>query len=286
MQIADAHNDVLMSFIEKEQILEYIKFCKNNKVVKIFTAYYVSPEQESSKIILKDITQKFTYLDNEPMVIKSLENLGYVHNNKILDQIINLNPFCATLTWNHANILAGGAYSSGKLTEWGKLVVNRLNQNGIIIDTAHLNEHSFWDIVRVTNEPIFCSHCASREVYDIPRNFNKNQLRQIKKSNGYIGLCLYDKLLCDSKANFDTIRAHLSSFLEFAGEDHVGFGTDFNGTGEQNPTGIKLDYYGMQELYNYLINYFSTSQLQKFYHKNLLDFLEKFSQNKKDKALI
>ena len=141
MQIADAHNDVLMSFIEKEQILEYIKFCKNNKVVKIFTAYYVSPEQESSKIILKDITQKFSYLDNEPTVIKSLENLGYVHNNKILDQIINLNPFCATLTWNHANILAGGAYSSGKLTEWGKLVVNRLNQNCFPLTSFQVFSH-------------------------------------------------------------------------------------------------------------------------------------------------
>lgn len=277
MQIADAHNDVLMSFVTQKQIDEYTKFCKNNKVVKLFTAYYVSQkqEQEGSDRIFSDIEGKFAMLNHCDFAVKTFENIGYVRTHDDLIRFIRLQPFCATLTWNYANCLAGGALSREGLTDWGRIVITELCRNNIVIDTAHLNEKSFLQYADNFDLPIFCSHTGSKNVYSIERNLTNDQLKCISKSHGFVGLCLYNTLLCEGKADFETIRRHLDIFLEYAGIDSVGFGTDFNGTGEQNPTGFTLDYCGMTELYDYLLRFFSQEIVEKIFYQNLVDFISR-----------
>lgn len=276
MQIADAHNDLLMYANSIKLVHNYLEFAKYNKVVKVFTAYYVAQKQEFQDFdtLFLDIINKFNLLKDYPdLIYKTFENIGFVNDKCKLKKLIDLHPFCVTLTWNHTNCLGGGAKESGGLSEWGKEVVAELIKNNIIIDCAHLNEQSFIDLMEF-GEPLFCSHTASRELYNIPRNLNKNQLRVIANSKGFVGLSLYNTLLGEHKANFDLIYAHLDSMLENAGENTVGFGTDFNSTGEENPQGLK-DYQGFGELYDFLLKYYCTSTLDKVFSKNLLSFIKR-----------
>ncbi len=276
MKIADAHNDLLMNFHSLESVQKYVDFCKTNEVVKLFAAFYVGLEQEKGEVdvLLSEILHHFSLCKGLDLLVPTFENLGFVKNQEVLEEIVKLKPFCATLTWNGENCLAGGVYSDGKFTDWGRKVARTLIKNGIKIDTAHLNRESFWQFAEEFEGPIFCSHVASAEVYSIPRNFDKEQFREIGRRNGYVGLAIYNKLMTDGVADFDKIRAHLDNILEHAGPDCVGLGTDFCGDFKQNPHGIH-DYLGMQDLFEYFLTYYSGDILQKVFNKNLLNFMNR-----------
>ncbi len=153
-----------------------------------------------------------------------------------------------------------------------------MKKNNILVDFAHLNEASFWDVAEI-QDTIFCSHTASFDVYPINRNLNKKQLCEIKARHGFVGLCLYNTLLtANSCASFDDVYRHLDNLLEFAGQDCVGWGSDFNGTKTHNPCGIVFDYLGMKDLYNYLLKYYQASLLNKVFYQNLLNFENKIKR--------
>lgn len=252
MQISDAHNDLLMNLKSIQEIQKYLDvYCKPNKVVNIFTAYYVSQKQEKempAKLILNDIELKNQYINNFNELTLTLENIGFINNYNDLDRLIQLHPFCATLTWNYDNKFAGGAYGTSGITKKGKEIINILESNNIIIDVAHLNKKSFLEFCDITKFPIFCSHTSSRIIYDIPRGLDIEQMNLIKESNGYIGLCLYSSLLSDEKVTEKIILKHLDSFVNYTSTKNVGFGTDFNATGECNPAGFDIDYNGINNL--------------------------------------
>ncbi len=270
MQLSDAHNDLLMTFNASADVARYLRFCQNNNVTKLFAAYYFDEVRDNrdKDAILADVARKFAMVDNFDFVTTTLENIGFVDNLTTLNKLIKFHPFCASLTWNYQNKLAGGALSNAGMTKLGRRVAQELSSNNILVDMAHLNERSFWELAEIVDTP-FCSHTASFEVYGIKRNLNKQQLKLIHERNGFVGLCLYNSLLCGVIADFDIIRRHLDNLLDYAGEDCVGLGTDFNGTGEQNPKGFLMDYSGMQDLIECLSKFYSQSTLQKIFCDNL-----------------
>ena len=271
MFIADAHNDCLTN-LSNNKLKSYLRFCKNNQVVNLFTAYYVAENQTKNIELVTDIENKANEISKYKFCVFTIENLGFINNLAQLDQVISLNPFACTLTWNHNNQFAGGAYDDGEITSMGKIYVKILENHNILIDIAHLNEKSTSQLIELTALPIFCSHTACKSVYNISRNISRETLQAINKTNGYVGLCLYNSLLTNGEANFDIIYYHLDQMLEFAGIKNVGLGTDFNGTGKQNPLGINYDYDGFNELYSYLSKYYNKNILDKIFYKNLLDF--------------
>ena len=55
-------------------------------------------------------------------------------------------------------------------------------------------------------------------------------MRIIGDKNGFVGINLYPSFLFDSgSADEDSIMAHIDHALNIAGENCVGFGTDFDG---------------------------------------------------------
>ncbi len=279
MQILDAHNDLLMNLKREFEIRDYLKnFCINNEVVKIFTAYYISPKQEiesSADTILNDMSKKFELLSKFSYFIPSVENIGFIKNESDLYKLISLKPFCVTLTWNYDNLLAGGAYGESGLTEFGKKVIKILESNNIVIDVAHLNKKSFLDLCDITTKPLFCSHTSSKEVYNIPRAIDSEQLNLISASNGFVGLCLYSTLLGDKKTNTKLILKHYESMCRYCNFRFVGIGSDFNGTGECNPVGFDIDYQGMPSLLNEIEKVFNKEHSKFFAGESLKNFIEK-----------
>ena len=92
MQICDAHNDLLTTFDNILDINNYLNnFCINNKVVKIFTAYYVSQYEINtygSDKILQHIAKKYLLVKNLDIATFTLENIGFIQKFSDLDKII------------------------------------------------------------------------------------------------------------------------------------------------------------------------------------------------------
>lgn len=121
----------------------------------------------------------------------------------------------------------------GGLSPFGKEVVREMNRQGIMVDLSHASESTFWDVVKLTDIPIICSHSSARALCDHDRNLTDEQLRALAANGGVVQLCLLDAYINEEKekASLTDAVAHLEHIIQVAGIDHVGIGTDFDGGG-------------------------------------------------------
>ena len=118
------------------------------------------------------------------------------------------------------------------LTAFGKKLVAEMNREGILIDLSHASEGTFWDVIKRSRQPVFCSHSGARALCDNDRNITDEQLRALAKNGGVIQTVAYGGFLRkDGNATIDDFVRHIHHMVEVAGIDHVGIGTDFDGGG-------------------------------------------------------
>jgi len=74
----------------------------------------------------------------------------------------------------------------GGLSAFGKEVVTRMNQIGIMCDASHVSEKSFFDLVEHTRAPILVSHSGCIALNQHDRNLTDAQLRALHNNGGVI----------------------------------------------------------------------------------------------------
>lgn len=146
------------------------------------------------------------------------------------------------LTWNHRNELGDGlgVGSAYGLTPFGREVVQRMNELGMVVDLAHINEAGFWEALELSTDPVIVSHANAKALCQHRRNMNDEQLKAIKAKNGFVGLCFAPSFLTNdaSLASIDDAVRHVEYLCEQMGPDHVAFGSDYDGI-EQVPRGLE-----------------------------------------------
>lgn len=161
------------------------------------------------------------------------------------------------LTWNQRNLIADGVDESrtnGGLTRFGVDVVRECNRIGILIDVSHLSEAGFWDVLEVSSKPIIASHSNSRAVCDHPRNLSDDQVRALAANDGVMGMNFAPGFLTrldlraktveeyreqvKGKTSIESVIRHIDHLLELVGPDHIGLGSDFDGT-SATPDGLE-----------------------------------------------
>jgi len=165
-------------------------------------------------------------------LVDSLETVDYLWSKKIK---------VLTLTWNDSNLLGTSAMSGedGGLTPFGKQVLKKMNSLGMVADLSHASDGTFWDVLSVTEKPVLVSHSNSRVLCNHPRNVTDEMFLALCENGGVLGINFYPTFLEQEseKANLESIFNHIEHFLELGGEDHIGFGSDFDGV-DALPTGI------------------------------------------------
>ena len=123
--------------------------------------------------------------------------------------------------------------ASKGLTAFGRKVVKEMNKVGMMIDVSHVSEGTFWDVIKLSKDPVFASHSSVKALCDHDRNLTDDQLRALAKNGGVIQICIYDGYLNnDAKAaSIDDVVKHIDHAVKVAGIDHVGIGSDFDGGG-------------------------------------------------------
>lgn len=146
-----------------------------------------------------------------------------------------------TLTWNQRNKIADGVgekESRGGLTNFGREVIKEMNRLGMLIDVSHLSEPGFWDVISLSKAPIAATHSCCSALYDHPRNLTDKQLKALGEKQGIIGINFFPGFLGNKSAKIDDVVAHIEHAAEYAGLDHVGIGSDFDGI-ETTPEGLE-----------------------------------------------
>ena len=138
----------------------------------------------------------------------------------------------AALLWNNENAIGYPAKSGdGRgLKPYGLEVAREMQRVGIAVDTSHLNEAGFWDIINKTNVPPMASHSCCRALCDHFRNLTDEQLRVLIRDGGYVGVNFYPAFLSDSaEADAERVAEHIDHICQLGGGQSVGFGSDFDG---------------------------------------------------------
>lgn len=193
-----------------------------------------------------------------------------------LDSLFKRGARYLTLTWNNSVEWATSATDETRkpntlkhkgLTDFGRQVVRRMNELGMMIDLSHVGRQTFFDVMEITTKPVIVSHSNAYALMAHPRNLHDDQIKAVAKNGGVICLNFYsgfldpmhytkinrfyakyvtanDSVKRSSDAKYDRLPAvakeqlrpplsllldHIDYMVKQAGIDHVGIGSDFDG---------------------------------------------------------
>ena len=212
----------------------------------IINYFYNQYEKFSKEIILvktKENIEK-VILENKVGIVLTIENGRAIENDlRNVDYLYDKGIRIMSINWNEDNLLGCGALTKNDtgLTEFGKQYINKLNEKNIIVDISHSSQKTFWDAVKVSEKPVVATHSCCMSLCNHPRNLNDEQIKQIAKMNGVIGICYSSTFLSENeKADSKKIAQHIAYIANLVGIDYVGLGSDFDGLEEKHlPETIK-----------------------------------------------
>ncbi len=187
--------------------------------------------------------------DGKMSAILTIEGpAGIDFDPALLEDLYKIGFRISTLGWNEKNPLTGSNVTGGGLTDRGREYVEQAQSLGMLIDTSHISDEGFYDIMNITQKPVIASHSNSRSVCGHGRNLTDDMFLQICKTDGVCGINLYTDFLGEN-ATLDTVCDHIFHFMDLdpTGK-HIALGGDLDGcdTLPEGFTGIQ-DYSALAE---------------------------------------
>ncbi len=226
--LVDTHNDILMKAADKGMVFDQdltgkthtdlARWKKGGLDVQIFSVYcdgdaknpyaFANREMDSLDAVVARNPGKIVKVSNVAELLKAVKQHkiaalfgvegGHMIENDLdkLDALYKRGARYLTLTHNIAPSWATSAADETTnanlphkgLTDFGKQVVQRMNQLGMIIDVSHVGEQTFWDVIKLSTKPIMASHSCVYNLTPHRRNLKDDQIKAIAKNGGVIQL--------------------------------------------------------------------------------------------------
>jgi membrane dipeptidase len=210
-----------------------------------------------------------------------------------------------TLDW--ADAALDSARHDG-LTPFGEEVVREMNRLGMLVDLSHTSEATMDDVLRVTEAPVIFSHSSTRALANTRRNVPDAILGRLPANGGVVMVMFASGVVAPEAADsaekwwpqltrlqrgvtdeeerrriskefwktrkmpmatLAQVADHIEHVRDVAGVDHVGIGSDFDGTRDL-PVGLE-DVSKYPDLFAELIRRgWNDEDLRKLAGRNLL----------------
>ena len=247
---------------------------KNSHVISQVTTYQ---ELQNNKALKK------------MSALLSIEEGGAIEGDlEKLEYFYSLGVRMMTLTWNFPNEIGYPNINMTNktkvniripntvdgLTPFGKEVVKKMNELGMIIDVSHLSDAGFYDVINLSTKPIVCSHSNSRKICKVSRNLTDEMILALKKNKGVMGINYCPDFISSSKKNqIPDIIKHINHIKEVGGIDIIALGSDFDGI--PTPNGMS-DATKTLELKEALVKEgYTQEEIDKIFYKNFLRVFKK-----------
>lgn len=146
-----------------------------------------------------------------------------------LDTLFNEGYRVGGLTHFFDNELGGSSagVAKGGITDFGRQVVGRMEELGMIVDLAHASPTLIADVLAIAKKPVMVSHTGVQGNCPGPRNLSDDALRAVAANNGVVGIGYWVAAVCDISPR--GIARAIRYAVSVAGVAHVGLGSDFDG---------------------------------------------------------
>ncbi|UTW56384.1 dipeptidase [Kordiimonas sp. SCSIO 12610] len=136
------------------------------------------------------------------------------------------------LTHFFDNELGGSLHGKNGLglSDFGKQVIQQLDEKEIIIDLAHASEAMARDVLALSTRPVVISHTGLKGFCDSPRNYPDDLMKEIASKGGLIALGYWDGAVCDPSPQ--SIAGMIKYGIDLVGSDHIALGSDWDGSTE------------------------------------------------------
>lgn len=115
------------------------------------------------------------------------------------------------------------------LTDFGRDVVRACNELGIVVDTAHANDRTFYDAVELSEKPCIFSHGGVFAICPHFRALTDDQIKALAAKGGVMAVAFYGKFIHREAPSIDKLIDQVEHVVKLVGPDHIGFGSDFDG---------------------------------------------------------
>src|SRR5688572_2456428 len=257
--VVDTHNDILMKAADQGIVFDrdltgktktdLARWKKGGLDVQLFSVYcdgdlknpfaYANRQMDSLDAVVARNTDKIVKVAGYDEVLQAVKQnkiaamFGVEGGHMIEDDLNKLEALYTrgtrylTLTHNIAPSWATSAADETTqpdltrkgLTDFGRKVVEGMNQLGMIIDVSHAGDQTFWDVIRITTKPIIASHSSVYSLVPHRRNLKDEQIQAIAKNGGVIQINFnpgfIDSSFTNKEINFlEKHRAEYDSLLQ------------------------------------------------------------------------
>lgn len=224
----------------------YFDPISNTMIEEQFLAYRKKTEDDSSWMLVKTAhdVDRILSSENQHGLLLHVEGLNAfpVDGFSTLNRWYDIGLRSMGIVWNLTNELGGGTKDPSQgLTSLGAEVIDWCRQKHVVVDFAHMNEPTFWDVAKRVEKPIYISHGNCRSLCESPRNYTDVQLRAVQDTNGVIGIMFAKTYITGRELPgviADVIH-HVDHLIETVGEDHIALGTDLGGVITGFVTGLE-----------------------------------------------
>lgn len=140
-----------------------------------------------------------------------------------------------TLMWAGESIIGGAHDTEAGLTAFGREVVKRCFELGILPDISHASARSADEILTLAEQagrPVIASHSNAHAVYPHSRNLRDEHFKRLMALGGIVGfnLCHFHIKDCrETPTRPEDLLPHIEHFLSLGGERHLAMGGDLDG---------------------------------------------------------
>lgn len=116
------------------------------------------------------------------------------------------------------------------LTSFGRSVVSRMNELGMVVDVSHSSPTAIADTLAETSRPILNSHSGSRDLAPKLQNLWDDQIRAMAANGGVIGIHFCSRLVLgvnDRQAEIADVVRQIRYVADVGGINVIALGPDF-----------------------------------------------------------
>jgi membrane dipeptidase len=163
--------------------------------------------------------------------------LGFQNGNIVdadvgnLDRLYEAGARCIQLTYNARNRIGSGCEEKDDtgVTEFGRSVIARMNDLGIIVDLSHCGLTTSADGIDASRRPPAFTHTMCRAIYDHIRAKPDALIKAVSNKGGMTGMATLGYFIGPTAdTTFDDYLRHVDHAVKVGGIDHVGLASDYS----------------------------------------------------------